>query len=88
MVFVPTMNDELPTILGSRIRQARRLAGLSQSQLAAKISAHPTSVSDWERGVNEPSVRHMTSIAEVTSKSLDWFMESRAPFLSAAESAA
>ncbi len=81
MVFVPTVNDALPTILGSRIRQARRQAELSQSQLAAKIGAHPTSVSDWERGVNEPSVRHMTSIADATDKSLDWFVESRAPFL-------
>ncbi len=88
MAILPTMNDALPTILGSRIRQARRLAGFSQSQLAAKIGAHVTSVSDWERGVNEPSVRHMTSIAEVTDKSLDWFVESRAPFLDAAESTA
>jgi transcriptional regulator with XRE-family HTH domain len=68
------------TVLGSRIRQARRQSGLSQSQLALKIGAHVTSVSDWERGVNEPSVRHMTSIAEATGKKLDWFVESRAPF--------
>ncbi len=88
MAILPTMNDALPTILGSRIRQASRLAGFSQSQLAAKIGAHVTSVSDWERWVNEPSVRHMTSIAEVTDKSLDWFVESRAPFLDAAESTA
>lgn len=67
--------------LGSRIRQARRQAELSQSQLALRIGAHVTSVSDWERGVNEPSVRHMTSIAEATGKPLDWFVESRAPFL-------
>lgn len=72
------------TVLGSRIRKARRLADLSQSQLAAKIGAHVTSVSDWERGVNEPSVRHMTSIAEATEKSLDWFVESREPFLDGA----
>jgi transcriptional regulator with XRE-family HTH domain len=69
------------TLLGSRIRQARRQSGLSQSQLAAKIGAHVTSVSDWERGVNEPSVRHMTSIAEATEQKLDWFVESRDPFL-------
>ena len=69
------------TVLGSRIRQARRQAGLSQSQLALKIGAHVTSISDWERGVNEPSVRHMTSIAEATEQSLDWFVESRSPFL-------
>lgn len=69
------------SVLGSRIRQARRQADLSQSQLAATIGAHVTSVSDWERGVNEPSVRHMTSIAAATEKSLDWFVEPREPFL-------
>jgi transcriptional regulator with XRE-family HTH domain len=76
------------TILGSRIRQARRQAGLSQSQLAAKIGAHVTSVSDWERGVNEPSVRHLTSIAEATGKSIDWFVEPRDPFRETATAAA
>lgn len=74
----------MSSVLGSRIRQARRQAGLSQSQLAARIGAHVTSVSDWERGVNEPSVRHMTSIAEATEKSLDWFVEPRDPFLEGA----
>lgn len=78
---MPTQMSTAASVLGSRIRQARRHAGLSQSELAAKIGAHPTSVSDWERGVNEPSVRHMTSIAEATEQSLDWFVASRAPFL-------
>lgn len=81
---MPTAVSATTSILGSRIRQARRHAGLSQSELAAKIGAHPTSVSDWERGVNEPSVRHMTSIARETDKPLDWFVESREPFLDGA----
>lgn len=84
MAKLPTV----PSVLGSRIRQARRQANLSQSQLARKIGAHVTSVSDWERGVNEPSVRHMTSIAEATDKKLDWFVESRDPFRQGAEAAA
>lgn len=74
------------TVLGSRIRQARRAAGLSQSQLAEKIGAHVTSISDWERGANAPTMRHLTSVAEATGQSLDWFVEKRAPFL-ASESA-
>lgn len=71
-------------ILGSRIRQARREARLSQSELADKITAHVTSISDWERGIHEPTVRHMASIARETDKPLDWFMEARAPFLDGA----
>jgi transcriptional regulator with XRE-family HTH domain len=60
-------------LLGARIRQARKKAKLSQSQLAAKIGAHVTSVSDWERGQNAPSARHLLSIAQVTGTKIEHF---------------
>lgn len=47
---------------GERLREARKGRGLSQSTLAARIGAHFTSVSDWERGANAPSGRHVASI--------------------------
>lgn len=59
--------------MGQRIRQARRDKGWSQSQLAQRIGAHPTSVSDWERGINAPSSRHLIAIAEATDKPLSFF---------------
>jgi transcriptional regulator with XRE-family HTH domain len=61
-------------LLAARIRQARKNAGLSQSQLAGKIGAHVTSVSDWERGRNAPSARHLLSIAEATGTEINHFM--------------
>jgi transcriptional regulator with XRE-family HTH domain len=61
--------------LGARIRQARKAANLSQSQLAAKIGAHVTSVSDWERNRNAPSARHLLSIAQATGHSIEHFTE-------------
>lgn len=48
---------------GSRLRAARKQKGLSQSKLAARIGAHVTSVSDWERGDNAPSGRHIASLS-------------------------
>ena len=62
-------------MLGMKIREARKSANLSQSQLATKIGAHFTSVSDWERGRNAPSARHLLSIAEVTGTDLSHFTE-------------
>lgn len=56
-----------------RVRRARREAGLSQSQLAARIGAHTTSISDWERGRNEPSARHIVGIARETGKKVEFF---------------
>lgn len=37
----------------------------SQAWLAAQIGSHVTSVSDWERGANQPSARHLRAIADV-----------------------
>jgi transcriptional regulator with XRE-family HTH domain len=55
---------------GTKIRAARlavkqETAGKkgSQTWLADAIGAHPTSVSDWERGDTQPSTRHLMSIA-------------------------
>src|SRR5262245_3921336 len=62
-------------LLGARIRQARKSEKLSQSQLAAKIGAHVTSVSDWERGQNAPSARHLLSIAQATGTKIDHFTD-------------
>lgn len=63
---------------GSKIRQARlahkALTGGrqgSQAWLADQIGAHVTSVSDWERGANQPSARHLRSIAGALGVSVE-----------------
>ena len=48
---------------GGRLRDARKTKGLSQTRLAQKIGAHVTSISDWERGANAPSGRHVASLS-------------------------
>lgn len=48
---------------GARLRMARNAKGLSQSVLARRINAHVTSISDWERGANAPSGRHVASLS-------------------------
>lgn len=60
-----------PMVSGSKIREHREAlkastAGRqgSQSWLATQIGAHFTSVSDWERGINQPSSRHLRAIAD------------------------
>lgn len=45
-----------------RLREARKARDLSQSQLAGRIGAHFTSISDWETGKNAPSGRHVASL--------------------------
>jgi transcriptional regulator with XRE-family HTH domain len=48
---------------GDRLRMLRKAKGMSQSFLGGRIGAHVTSISDWERGANEPSGRHVASLA-------------------------
>lgn len=45
------------------MRAARKDKGLSQTQLGQRIGAHVTSISDWERGDNAPSGRHVASLS-------------------------
>lgn len=48
---------------GDRLRVLRKARGFSQTELGSRIAAHVTSISDWERGANEPSGRHVASLS-------------------------
>jgi transcriptional regulator with XRE-family HTH domain len=56
---------QVPTPIGKWIRRHRTERGWSQTQLGGRINAHVTSVSDWERGDNLPSARHLATLAAV-----------------------
>lgn len=43
----------------------------SQSWLAYTIGAHVTSISDWERGANAPSPRHLNALAQALGCDMD-----------------
>lgn len=43
----------------------------SQSWLAYTIGAHVTSISDWERGANAPSPRHLSALAQALGCEMD-----------------
>ena len=67
------MGQRLTGFDPSKLREARKATGLSQSQLAHKVGAHFTSVSDWERGVNQPSARHLASLADALAVPMEFF---------------
>lgn len=47
----------------------------SQSWLAYMIGAHVTSISDWERGANAPSPRHLDALAQALGCEMDELFE-------------
>lgn len=57
--------------LGKKLRSLRKARGWSQNELGRRIGAHVTSISDWERGDNEPSGRHVVSLARELKVNVD-----------------
>jgi transcriptional regulator with XRE-family HTH domain len=57
--------------LGSELRQARRLSGLSGAELGDRLGVSQKTVSRWERGEAVPSAPQVTAWARVTKASAD-----------------
>ncbi len=56
--------------LAEALISARRMAGLSQKELAERIATDQSNVSKWESGRVLPSTRTLQRIAEVTGNRL------------------
>lgn len=57
--------------LGKKIKQLRFKAGLTQEQLAQKLSISPQSVSKWENSVAMPDITTLPLLAEIFGISID-----------------
>jgi transcriptional regulator with XRE-family HTH domain len=59
--------------LGARLRHARKLVGLRQSDVAEALTprVHIARISEWERGYAAPSVEQLAQLARLLDLSLD-----------------
>lgn len=64
--------------LCSRVRHARRVAGLTQAQLAEKTGTGASAVAQWEspHGTS-PTVEHLITIAKVCGVAFEWLATGR-----------
>lgn len=63
-----------------RIRMARRLAQLSQTQLAQAVGVQRSAVSHWESPTGKsPSVANLRQVAVVTGTQFEWLATGRGP---------
>jgi len=67
--------DERAGMLGSFIRAQRQMANLSLRQLSALTEVSNPYLSQVERGLHEPSVRVLKSIAEALNVSAETLLE-------------
>lgn len=64
-----------PTLFGVRLKQARELRGMSQSELAAKAQLTPIHISHFETGVKpSASAATLVKLADALSVSLDYLL--------------
>ena len=69
------MSKHLKSIIGSRVKAARRAAGLTQASLAEQIGRTTEAVSNIERGRSLPPLDLLEKIAELTGCSLPDLVE-------------
>lgn len=71
------MATETSLLVGRRLQQARKEAGMRQRDVAEAMGIDPPldaqRISDWERGVNLPGERNMAALAEALGKERAWF---------------
>ncbi|WP_051318324.1 S24 family peptidase [Cohnella thermotolerans] len=57
-----------------RLRQARKEARLTQSELASRVKTKKTTISNYETGYSTPSQEMLSDLADVLGKSTDWLL--------------
>lgn len=67
--------DEKRRAIARRIREARHLAGLSQSQVAELMGMHRPTVSEIEAGRRRVASEELTKLAELFGVSTAWLLD-------------
>lgn len=62
------------TAIGEKIKQARKLKGLTQGELAQRCgwSRFPSRISNYERGLREPKSEDLLKLAQALNISVEW----------------
>jgi transcriptional regulator with XRE-family HTH domain len=64
--------NEKKVIIAARIREARKMAGLSQTQVAKMLDLHRPSISEIEAGNRSVSAEEIAQLAEIFDVSASW----------------
>ncbi|MBD2538654.1 helix-turn-helix transcriptional regulator [Coleofasciculus sp. FACHB-SPT36] len=66
--------EEKRSIIAARLREARKMAGLSQAQVAKMLSLHRPSITEAEAGNRKVSADEITKLAEIYDVSVSWLL--------------
>lgn len=62
---------------GEKLRHARKSCQLTQKELAEAVGAKHNSVSNWEKGQNQPDARTIQRLCTVLNVEANYFFEDR-----------
>lgn len=62
------------TTFAERLKELRKMRGLSQAELSTMVEVHFTQVSRYERGETKPNAEAMTKLAKVLDTTTDYLM--------------
>ena len=66
--------NEKKVIIAARIREARKMAGLSQTQVAKMLDLHRPSISEIEAGNRSVSAEEIAQLGEIFDVSASWLL--------------
>ena len=60
---------------GEKLKEARKEAGLSQEQLAEKMSVSRSAIAKWENDKGMPDINNLKAIAQLLNVSIDYLLD-------------
>lgn len=73
-VDTPEAEAERRRAVGARIKAMRKKIGLTQAEVAKKLGIATQSVTNYEAGKTDPSIRNLISLASVLGVSTDYLL--------------
>lgn len=68
-------NEGLAMTLGEKLKEARKGAGLTQEQLAAKLALSRQAITKWESDKGIPDVENLKLLSKVLNISIDYLLD-------------
>jgi len=72
--WLQAMIEKVTESIGQRIQKARIACGMSQTELARKLSVKPQSVQHWERGTSRPKTGRIQQLAQTLDVQPSWLL--------------
>ena len=62
---------------GEKLQEARKAAGLSQEQLAKKITVSRSAVAKWENNNGMPDITNLKALSQLLEISIDYMLDDK-----------